>query len=474
MNKVARHLTSITFVLAALSAALILAGCVSPAGIVPKAQPVQAAALAPEQAGTVEVSAAWWTAYGDRELDALVERALAENPTLATARLRVERASALAEGADAARGPRVDGGADVTRQRYTAEGAVPPPLAGSVRTNASLQATGSWELDIFGRERAALDAAVGAQRAAEADAQSARVLLATRIVREYVQLARLADQREVLQRSLAQREEILTLIRQRVAGGLDTSVELRQGEGALPEIRQQLESLDEQARIARHALAALSAQGPQALEALSPRLQRVSLVPVPAVLPADLLGRRADIIAARWRVEAATQDMKAARAQFYPSVNLVGFAGFSSIGLNNLLDAGSRQFGVGPAIRLPIFDAGRLRANLKTKATDVDISVQAYNATVLDALRDAADQITSLQSIERQQREQALAQDSAESAYALALQRYRAGLGTYLTVLTAETNVLAQRRNATDLKARALDAQAQLAHALGGGYAAAA
>ena len=140
----------------------------------------------------------------------------------------------------------------------------------------------------------------------------------------------------------------------------------------------------------------------------------------------------------------------------------------------NLLDAGSRQFGVGPAIRLPIFDAGRLRANYKAKATDVDLSVQTYNATVLDALRDAADQIASLQSIDRQQREQALAQDSAESAYALALQRYRAGLGTYLTVLTAETNVLAQRRNATDLKARALDAQAQLAHALGGGYAQAA
>jgi NodT family efflux transporter outer membrane factor (OMF) lipoprotein len=466
----ARLLTAMTALAAVAAAAVLLVGCANPAGIAPAAQRVDAAALTHSQAASPDLSASWWSAYGDSTLDSLIERALRDSPSLAAAQARVQRAQAAVDAAGAADKPRVDGSFDATRQRYTENGLIPPPLAGTHRTTGTLQASGSWELDLFGRQRATLDAAIGTQRAAEAEAQAARVLLASNIVRQYVQLARGIEQSELLQRTLAQREEILALIRQRVDAGLDTNVELRQGEGALPEMRQQIEALDEQNRLTRHVLAALSAQGPAALDGLAPHVSAVQVVPLPADVPADLLGRRADIAAARWRIEAATKDMQAARAQFYPSVNLVAFVGFSSIGLNNLVEAGSRQYGVGPAISLPIFDAGRLRANLRGKAVDVDAAVDAYNGAVLDALREVADPIASLQSIERQQREQTSAQASAESAYDLALQRYRAGLGTYLTVLTAETNVLAQRRSAVELKARALDAQAQLARALGGGY----
>ena len=466
----ARWLTAATALAAVAAAAVLLVACASPAGIAPQAKMIDGTALT-SAAAAPEISTSWWKAYGDSTLDALVDRALRDSPSLAAAQARVQRAQASVDAADAADKPRVDAGFDATRQRYTENGLIPPPIAGTTQTTGTLQLSGSWELDLFGRQRAALDAAIGSQRSAEAEAQAARVLLASNVVRQYVQLARSLEQRELLQRTLAQREEILALIRQRVDAGLDTNVELRQGEGALPEMRQQIEALDEQTRITRHALAALTAQGPNALDTLASRLAQVQLVPLPADVPADLIGRRADVSAARWRIEAATKDMQAARAQFYPSVNLIAFAGFSSIGLNNLIEAGSRQYGVGPAIRLPIFDAGRLRANLRGKAVDVDAAVAAYNGAVLDALREAADPIASLQSIDRQQREQASAQGSAESAYDLALQRYRAGLGTYLTVLTAETNVLAQRRSAVDLKARALDVQAQLARALGGGYA---
>jgi NodT family efflux transporter outer membrane factor (OMF) lipoprotein len=468
----ARLLTAVTALAAVAAAALLLVACASPAGIAPSAKPIDAAALTPGASSTPDISADWWKAYGDGTLDGLVERALRDAPTLAAAQSRVQRAQAAVDANRAADRPQVNGSFEATRQRYTENGLIPPPLAGTTQTVSTLQLSGSWELDIFGRQRAAIDAAVGGQRAAEADAQAARVLLASNVVRQYVQLARGVEQREVLQRTLAQREEILSLIRQRVDAGLDTNVELRQGEGALPEMRQQIEALDEQNKLTRHALAALTAQGPGALDALSARLNSVQLVALPDNVPADLLGRRADITAARWRIEAATKDMQSARAQFYPSVNLLAFAGFSSIGLNNLIEAGSRQYGIGPAIHLPIFDAGRLRANYRGKAVDVDSAVAAYNGAVLDALHEVADPITSLQSIANQQREQAQAQASAESAYDLALQRYRAGLGTYLTVLTAETNVLAQRRSGVDLRARTLDAQAQLARALGGGYVA--
>jgi NodT family efflux transporter outer membrane factor (OMF) lipoprotein len=467
-------LTTFTAVAAVVMAAtLLLAGCASPGDVRPQSQPIAAASVGLDGTSAAPALAqAWWQDFKDPQLDQLVQRALRDHPNLKAAEARVQRAQALAAGAQAAQGPQVNASFDSTRQRYPEHGLVPPPVAGSIRTSATLQATASWEIDFFGRHRAALEAALGAQRAAEADAQAARVLLAANVSRAYVQLARLQEQRAVSERALAQRGDILALIRQRVQAGLDTNVELRQGEGALPELRQQLAALDEQVALTRHALAALTAQPPQALDALAPRLQAVQALPLPTSVPADLLGRRADVEAARQRIEAATRDVESARTQFYPSVNLVAFAGLSAIGLDRLIETGSRQFGVGPAIRLPLFDAGRLRANYRGKTADLDIAVEAYNGAVLDAVRDVADQISSLQSIDVQQREQASAQAAAESAYDLATQRYKAGLGPYLTVLIAESNVLAQRRAAADLKARALDTQVALMRALGGGYSA--
>lgn len=187
-------------------------------------------------------------------------------------------------------------------------------------------------------------------------------------------------------------------------------------------------------------------------------------------MPADLLGRRADITAARWRVEAARQDVRNAKTQFYPNINLTAFAGFSSIGLDRLLDSGSGQWSVGPALRLPLFEGGRLRANLTGKTADYDAAVESYNATVIDAIHDAADQLVSVSSVARQQVQQKAAQEAAEHAFEIAVQRYKAGLGNYLNVLAAETSVLNQRRLAVDLAARALDARVGLIRAMGGGY----
>ena len=417
------------------------------------------------------IAAEWWQGFGDASLSGLVDQAVAGSPTLRSAQARVVRAAANAGVARAAEGPQLNGEADESRQRITQNGIYPPPLAGAILNLGTLQLNGSWELDFFGRNRAALDAAVGTQRAAEADAVAARVLLAVNVARNYVQLARLVEQREVLQRSLGQRDQVLSLIRQRVSAGLDTTVELRQGEGQLPETRQQIEAVDEQIALARHSIAALAALPPDACDTLTPHLTAVRAVPVPGVVPADLLGRRADIVAARWRVEAASRDVASARAQFYPNINLTAFAGLSSIGLDRLVRTGSEQYGIGPAIRLPIFDAGRLRANLSGKTADLDAAIDSYNGNVIDAVHDVADQISSARSIERQQRQEAEALASAESAYDVATQRYRAGLATYLTVLNAETNVLVQRRLTVDLRARVLDSQMLLVRALGGGYA---
>jgi NodT family efflux transporter outer membrane factor (OMF) lipoprotein len=458
----------------ASSVVLTLGGCASSAGIAPVAQTIAPASVgldANAAASALPLAADWWHAFGDSTLDGLVERALAGNPSLKVAQARLERAQAVIAGAQSADGLKVNGEFDATRQRFSKNGIYPPPLGGGIFTIGTAQIGASYDFDFFGRNRAAIEAAVGAQRAAQADVQAARIVLASNVARTYVQLGRLFEQRDVAARALKQRDETLSLIRQRVSGGLDTNVELRQGEGLLPESRQQIEQLDEQVALARHTLAALTAQAPNALDALVVPLRTVQAVAVPDTLPADLLGRRADIAAARWRIEAATSDVKNAKASFYPNINLTAFVGLNAIGLDRLVRSGSEQYGIGPALTLPIFDAGRLRANLRGKTADLDAAIESYNGAVLDAVHDAADQISSVRSIARQQAEQAKAQAAAESAYDLATQRYKAGLGSYLTVLNAESTVLNQRRLATDLKARALDVQIALIRALGGGYA---
>jgi NodT family efflux transporter outer membrane factor (OMF) lipoprotein len=459
--------------LTALAASLLLAGCANMSGIDPQAAVRDASSVGLAQGPAFAPSAQWWRDFGDPQLDQLVDQALQGNPNLKLAQARLRRAQAVSEVADAAQLPQVNGSLDLTHQRYSANGAVPPPLAGSIRDSGTLQLSASWELDFFGKNQAALDSALGVARAAQADAEAARVLLASNVARSYLQLARVNDQLAVAQRTLAQRDESLRLVRDRVRAGLDTQLELHQSEGALPETRQQVEALQEQAALAQHALAALTGQGNRQVVAIQPSLAKLNAVAVPAQLPIDLLGQRADIAAARARVEAAGYDVKNAKAQFYPNINLLAFAGLSSIGLGRLIDSDSRQWGVGPAIRLPIFEGGRLRANLRGKTADLDAAVESYNAAVLDAIHDAADQVASAQSIARQQAQQREAQASAEGAYQIAVQRYRAGLGTYLHVLTAETAVLAQRRLAVDLAARALDTQVALIRAFGGGYSAA-
>ena len=462
--------------MAGMAVLLALAGCADMSGIDPHAQLRQPDSVglpaSPTAPSPSAVTSDWWSAWGDPQLDRLVQQALQDNPSLKIAQTRLARALAVTDVADAALLPQVNGAFDATRQLYTSNGAIPAPLAGTIRESGTLQLSASWELDFFGKYRSALEAALGAAQAAEADAQAARVLLSANVVRSYTQLVRLHEQLGVAERTLAQRQETLVLVKDRVKAGLDTRLELYQSEGGLPEARQQIEALKEQMVLTRNALGALVGAPQAAQDIQVPPLAALKPTPLPTEIPVNLLGQRADIAAARWRVEAAGKDVVNAKTQFYPNVNLVAFAGFSSIGLGRLLESGSQQWGVGPALRLPIFEGGRLRAQLRTKTADLDAAVESYNASVLDAVRDVADQVASSQSISKQQAEQRQAQSAAEGAYAIALQRYKAGLGNYLQVLTAESTVLAQRRQSVDLTARALDAQVGLARALGGGYVA--
>lgn len=467
--------------MAASLALAVLAGCADMSGIKTgdaRLRDEQALGLSAQQNGGPRIADVdhngidtnWWVALGDPQLNALMDQALKGSPNLGVARARVARAQSSVLIAKSADLPQVGAGLDLTRQRFSENFIYPPPLGGASVNTGTLQLSASWELDFFGKNKAAVEAAVGAASAADADAEAARIMLTSRVASAYIQWARLEGLQVVAKRTLGQREETLKLVRDRLAAGLDTRLELRQSESGIPEARQRMESLDEQINLNKHALDVLVGQPGATAKLSAPKLEAFRPMALPAHIPADLLGQRPDVVAARWRVEAATKDVAYAKALFYPNIDLVATAGYQSLGFDELLKPGSRLWSLGPSIRLPIFEGGQLRANLKGKNADMDAAIESYNGTVLDAIREVSDQVTSIQSVARQQVQQRQGQEAAEGAYDIAVQRYSAGLGTYLNVLTAENNVLLQRRDAVDLAARALDTQVGLAHALGGGY----
>lgn len=462
--------------------ALSLGGCANVDGIGPQAQMTEPQTLGlASAAANVTASAApaaapvaamaWWSRFGDAQLDGLVQQALQNQPNLRLAQARVARAQALAGVVQSAELPSLNASAEAMRQRITANGIYPPPLAGAALDMPNAQLSASYEFDFFGKNRAALDAALGQVRAAQADAQAAELLLATQITRSYFTLLRLQALQDLAQRNLAQRQQSVALVQARLAAGLDSPSELRNSEAGLPEIRQYAESLREQSALARNALAALTGKPLGVQDFKLGALSRIAVLPVPQAMPLDLLASRPDVAAARARVQAGLSEVEVAKAQFYPNINLVAFAGLSSIGFGNLTKEGSEQWGVGPAIRLPIFDGGRLRAQLKAKSADVDVAIETYNGLLVEAVREVADQIASLQSLARQSQEQQAAQASAQTLYDIAAQRFAAGLGTQVQVLGAQSAVLAQERQAIELSTRALDAQAQLLRATGGAMA---
>jgi len=461
-----------------LMAILLAAGCASTSGLSTQATLKNADALAAEKslAGAAASAAAWpasdwWRSFNDSQLDQLMDEALAGSPTLKIAAARSRKALAFADTARSSLVPRVDADLEITRERFSEKGEVPPPFAGSWSTLHQLQATLNWELDFWGKNRAAYESALGQARATAVDAYAARLALSTNVAQAYVQLQRAYLQLDVAEATLHEREQIYALTRDRNAAGIDSRLELKQAESALPATREQIAQLQETIQLTRNQLAALLGQGPDRGLAINrPAATALAPVALPSALPAELLGRRPDLIAQRARVEAAQKDIASAKAEFYPNVNLIAFVGLQSLGGGGFLSAANRMMGFGPAVSLPIFDAGRLRANLAGRNADYDIAVEQYNQTLADAIRDVVDQLASHQSVDEQRRHQAQAQATAQEAYDLALLRYREGIGNYLQVLSAETPLLAQQSLDADLRSRELALEIDLVRALGGGF----
>ncbi|HEU4654896.1 MAG TPA: efflux transporter outer membrane subunit [Steroidobacteraceae bacterium] len=459
----------------AVVCALATASCATP-GHSPDPIPLQdpAALTATQTLASADKASAptdqWWHEYGDPQLDALVKRSIEASPTLDVAVARAREAEAALESARGRTFPTVGAQVAMPYERQSENGLIPPPYAGSSEWNPDARLSLSYLLDFWGRNRAALAASLSAVRAAGYEAEAIRQTLISQIVSTYVSYAGNFGQQKLAEQLVDARKTQLELTQQRVNAGVDTQAELRAAEAALAQARAELAGQEEKVTSAKLALVALAGEGPDDASGLQPPALHSPRFGLPSQLPAELLGRRPDVAAVREQIETAEQQVKVARTEFYPNINLSAFVGLSSYGLDNWLKAGSRIAGVTPAISLPIFDAGQRRANLRGREAQRDSAIATYNAVLERALYEVANTLSQLKSVDIQRPQLDQAVDAAADAWRIARLRYERGLGNYLTVVNAEAQWISASRARVDLDSKALSAAAALARAVGGGW----
>ena len=427
----------------------------------------------------------WWDSFGDPLLTRLVDQALAANPDLKTAKLRARTMASLAEAASAANRPTVNASASATRERLSESGRAPPPYGGSWLTAGDVSAALSWKLDILGAERARIAARRADASAALADATFARSATSAAVAKLYFELAAAIADRAVIGRTLTQREAILKITRGRHDAGMDSTADLRQAEAQVPAVELERARGDERIAIDRAALAALLGTGPDETAALTTYLrtdltadETAALTPsgpasgewgIPSDLRISLLARRADVVAARARVESAALDVDAVRRDYLPNLSINALAGLNSVVPSVLFNGSSRQLSAGPTLSLPIYDGGRRHAVTAAKVAEFDMARAAYERAVVTAVQDVAAALAHLKASTESRRAADMALAAQRDAYRIAELRYRNGIGTLFEVLTLEDRVLSLERQAATLERREQSLRVDLYEALGGG-----
>lgn len=420
----------------------------------------------------------WWEAYGDPALNALIEEALADSPTLAGAAARLRQAQAAAQQTGSSRYPNVQAqtATEASRQDLHASN-LPDAIRNAMpddwqtQTTASVQL--SYQLDFFGRNRAAFAEATSRTRAMEAEAAEARLQLSTAVALAYADFVRYAADRRQLQQAAELRQYSATLTRSRMDAGLENEGPAQQATVELARARADLIEVNANIARTRNQLAALLGKGPdRGLEIAEPQAPQLTRIGLPARVDLDLIGRRPDLASARLRAEAAAEGINVARADFYPNVNLTAVAGLQTLGLDRL-GSGSLGFAqVGPAVSLPIFSAGRIEGAYRGARAEYDEAVALYNGSLITALREVADALNDRHALEDELAQQRIALTAAEAAYRVARQRYEGGLSSYIDTLSVESSLIDQRRTVAALEARAFALDITLIRALGGGFTA--
>jgi multidrug efflux system outer membrane protein len=416
----------------------------------------------------------WWKVFGDPQLDALEEQAAAANQDLKAAAARVQQARAVTQAAKSDWFPKLDAGFGPTRERASAASQfLPDSAGGTTGTIWRAQVGASYEADLFGRVSSNVNAARSDEQQSEALFRSVQLSLQADVAQNYFQLRELDTDQDLYRRTVALREDTLKLVERRFKEGDISELDLSRSRNELASARADAVGVARQRAASEHSLAILLGKPPADFSFAEAPLALVT-VRVPPGLPSALLERRPDIAAAERSMQAANARVGLAKSAFFPKLDITGAFGFESATLGDLFMWSSRAFILGPfagtALTVPIFEGGRLKANLAQARSKYDEDVAQYRQQVLVAFREVEDNLADLRLLDDQMREQNDAVGASQRAAHLSSTQYTEGAVSYLDVIDAERQVLQSQLQASHLAGTQAVATVNLIRALGGGW----
>jgi outer membrane protein, multidrug efflux system len=414
----------------------------------------------------------WFEVFKDERLQGMVRTALVQNHDLRGALVRVEAARANLGITRADQFPTVDAGANVTTQRSSASGTFPLPEGvdqtrtfGSVALNLL-----SFEVDVWGRLRRATDAARADLLATEENRKAVVTTLVSEVASAYFNLLELDLELEIARRTLTAREESLRLIRSRAQGGIATVVEVRQGEQLVYGAAQAIPNLEQLIEQTENQISLLLGGNPGGIIRGRPLTEQEQPPSVPAGLPSALLERRPDIRAAEQNLVAANAVIGVAKAAYFPRISLTGFLGFQSSQLSNLFTGPTKVWQFAPQVAQPIFNAGRIKSNVRLARAQEQIAVIQYERAIQTAFREVSDTLIQYQKVREIRAQQELLVATLQDRSRLSYVRYRGGVDTLLNALDADRDLFEAELRLAQTRLNELLAVVQLYRALGGGW----
>ena len=462
----------------ALAAAALIAleGCsLAPALKVPDVAVAQSykeeAPWTPAQPADALPRDAWWTLYGDADLDAMQKTLVANSPDLAAALARYRQAQAVSDQLRSGLFPTLFGNANAQRDRQSEQkplrvlGPTSPNEYGSYTAGLELD----YEIDLWGRIRNEVASGNATAQAVEADLESARLSLQAQLADNYIVLRGLDRQAALFEDTVKAYARALELTQSRHAGGIASGLDVARAQTQIETARSQLAQTLAQRALTEHAIAALIGESASSFS-IAPRIADIALVQVPPGVPSTLLQRRPDIAAAQRRIVAANADIGVARAAFFPSITLNATGGYQTGDAGNWLKAPNTYWSIGPSLLMTLFDAGKRKAEVAQAQAALDEAGARYRGVVLTAFQQVEDNLALLDHYKTAAEADKAAVDAAQRALDFSLSRYREGAVNYLDVVTSQTTMLSLQQEALDLDTRQLRASVQLIRALGGGW----
>lgn len=445
-----------------------LTGCVYYGDIHGYSKPLIPAHLSPQNISETQNNTYhWWDRFHDPKLNELIHIALADSPNMQTAEARVRESEYISKGAASTLWPSIDLSGYVQRERFAETGLVPPPFNGKTFNIGELGLNFNYEFDFWGKNREAFVAALSETEAAKADLKEAALILESAVTSTYFQLLATRAEWEILKANFKDLQETNDIVVTRATHGVDSDIPVKTAVQNVESAKLQVLQYEQSEKILRHQLAILLGKNPFECDYDIGKFSYRN-VGLPKPITANILAKRPDIHAALARTSAAAHRINVNKARFFPDINLSGLLSFQSAELGKLFNSGNQNNAITGAIDLPIFDAGLRRANLGHAYAEYDIAVDTYNNTLLNALREVADQNTNLQSLQSQINSEREALNAARHNYQLLNSRYEHGIVDYVQVLEIRELVWQEEIILVNLEAKHLLATVAMLKALGG------